>query len=110
MKLALLSAARDARAHTLHLKPGVVVPVGVLLALLLVPLARSQSNNPSGILRRDTKASSRAQEQKSGSHKVDQLRAAARREPRSAQVHNELGLALGELGDLNGAAAEVETS
>jgi superkiller protein 3 len=40
--------------------------------------------------------------------RIQQLRAAARRSPQSAEVHNELGLALGETGDLNAALAELQ--
>ena len=40
--------------------------------------------------------------------RLERLRQAVQQTPDSADAHNELGLALGEAGDLNGAAAELE--
>src|SRR5438094_9867638 len=84
--------------------------LSVLIALLLVPSARSQSNNPSGIFIPDTKSLSHAQEPKNGNSRIDRLRSAAHRDPQSAQIHNEVGLARGEIGDLTGAPPTVEAS
>jgi hypothetical protein len=42
--------------------------------------------------------------------RLEELRAAVRRAPKSAQAHNDLGTALGDTGDLVGAAAELETA
>jgi tetratricopeptide (TPR) repeat protein len=42
--------------------------------------------------------------------RVNELREAARRAPQSAEIHNELGLALGEAGDLAGAVAELNAA
>jgi len=44
------------------------------------------------------------------SGRVSRLREAWRRDPQSAEIHNELGLALGDAGDLAGALAELKTA
>ena len=46
--------------------------------------------------------------QQNAKKRLEQLRAAVRRAPRSAEAHNELGLAFGEASDLDAAIAEFE--
>src|SRR5438045_2297541 len=80
----------------------------MLIALILVRPAQSQSDSSPGVVTSETRSSALPQPPKKGNHKIDQLCAAVRREPRSAGAYNNLGTALAKARQFDGAIHAYE--